>query len=121
VWLRPDNLDAAPPDVTDRVRVLHARDDAAAGLAARLWDLTGWADRGRRLLDDIAAAPDIPARFVTAAAIVRHLLTDPVLPAELLPDGWPGDELRTAYTAFAAELVERRDDRLGGAQLMEAT
>lgn len=113
VWLRPDNLDVAlPADVTDRVRVLHARDDDAAGLAGALWDLTGWADRGRRLLDDIAAAPDIPARFVTAAAIVRHLLTDPVLPAELLPDGWPGDELRTAYTAFAAELVERRDNHL---------
>ncbi|WP_197374419.1 PaaX family transcriptional regulator C-terminal domain-containing protein [Mycolicibacterium baixiangningiae] len=117
VWLRPDNLDTAlPGDVTDRVRVLHARDDDAAGLAARLWDLSGWAGSGRRLLDDIAAARDIPTRFVTAAAIVRHLLTDPVLPDELLPDGWPGDELRTAYTAFAAELVERRDTRL-----MEAT
>jgi phenylacetic acid degradation operon negative regulatory protein len=117
VWLRPDNLDVDLPEgVTDRVRRLSSRDDAPRELAAHLWDLTGWADRGRRLLDDIAAARDIPARFVTAAAIVRHLLTDPVLPAELLPEGWPGDELRRAYTAFAAELVERRD-----AQLMEAT
>lgn len=122
VWLRPDNLDASlPEDVTDRVRVLHARDDDAAGLAARLWDLAGWAADGRRLLDDMAAARDIPARFVTAAAIVRHLRTDPVLPAELLPEDWPGAELRTAYTAFAAELVERRDGHMRDAELMEAT
>jgi phenylacetic acid degradation operon negative regulatory protein len=122
VWMRPDNLDAAlPPEVADRVRMLHARDDDPAELAGRLWDLTGWADRGRRLLGDMTAAPDIPTRFVTAAAIVRHLLTDPVLPAELLPDRWPGAELRSAYTAFAAELVERRDAQLSDAQLMEAT
>ncbi|BCI51777.1 hypothetical protein NIIDNTM18_10550 [Mycolicibacterium litorale] len=122
VWLRPDNLATALPDeVTERVRILHASDDDPAGLAGRLWDLSAWADKGHRLLDDMAAARDIPARFVTAAAIVRHLLTDPVLPAELLPDGWPGAGLRTAYTDFAAELVERRDARLGDAQLMEAT
>jgi phenylacetic acid degradation operon negative regulatory protein len=53
--------------------------------------------------------------------MVRHLLTDPVLPAELLPERWPGDELRAAYTAFAAELVERRDAQLNDAQLLEAT
>jgi phenylacetic acid degradation operon negative regulatory protein len=111
VWLRPDNLDAAlPDDVAQRVRVLHARDDDPADLAARLWDLDAWADTGRALLADMSAATDVPARFVTAAAIVRHLLTDPVLPAELLPDGWPGEELRRAYTAFAAELVARRDE-----------
>lgn len=121
VWLRPDNLDAGlPDDVADRGRVLHACDDDPHGLAAHLWDLTGWADRGHRLLDDMEAARDIPARFVTAAAIVRHLLTDPVLPAELLPERWPGDELRTAYTGFAAELVERRDARLSDAQLSDA-
>jgi phenylacetic acid degradation operon negative regulatory protein len=39
------------------------------------------------------------------------------LPGELLPDDWPGDALRQAYTNFAAELVARRD----GVELMEAT
>ncbi|KUI33456.1 PaaX family transcriptional regulator C-terminal domain-containing protein [Mycobacterium sp. GA-2829] len=117
VWLRPDNLDTAlPDDATERVRVLHSRDDDPADLAARLWDLPAWAAHGRRLVDDITAAADIPGRFVAAAAIVRHLLTDPVLPAELLPADWPGDQLRSAYTAFAGELVERRDNHL-----MEAT
>lgn len=117
VWLRPDNLDTAlPDDVAERVRILHSRDDDPADLAARLWDLPAWAAYGRRLVDDITAAADIPGRFVAAAAIVRHLLTDPVLPAELLPADWPGGQLRSAYTAFAGELVERRDNHL-----MEAT
>ena len=52
-----------------------------------------------------------PRDSCTAAAMVRHLLTDPVLPGELLPDGWPGAALREAYNDFAAELISRRDDR----------
>jgi phenylacetic acid degradation operon negative regulatory protein len=32
-----------------------------------------------------------------------------VLPEDLLPPGWPGDELRSAYSRFAAELAGRRD------------
>jgi len=118
IWLRPDNVDIElTPDVLDRVRVLRSRDDDPAELAARLWDLPGWARIGRELLGEIARASDIPGRFVAAAGMVRHLLTDPVLPVELLPDDWPGDALRKAYTIFAAELVARRD----GVELMEAT
>ena len=117
VWLRPDNLDVElPGDVSDRVRVLHTRDDDPVELAARLWDLPRWARTGRELLDDMAAATDIPGRFVAAAGMVRHLLTDPVLPDELLPDEWPGTAMRDAYTNFAADLVARRDH----VELMEA-
>ena len=64
----------------------------------------------------MAEAADVPGRFVVAAAMVRHLLTDPVLPYELLAADWPGAELRAAYQDFAAELVARRD----GVELMEA-
>ncbi|ORV03340.1 PaaX domain-containing protein, C- domain protein [Mycolicibacterium canariasense] len=108
LWLRPDNL-TQPVPAGDRVRVLRSRDDDAAGLAALLWDLPAWDRTGRALLDDMAGARDIPARFVAAAGIVRHLVTDPVLPAELLPAGWPGDALRSAYQEFAAELAALRD------------
>ncbi len=118
VWLRPANLALdLPDDVADRVRLLSARDDDPAELAGLLWDLAGWVDAGDALLEQMASAVDIPARFVVAASIVRHLLTDPVLPDELLPAGWPGAALRSAYNDFAAELVARRDD----AELMEAT
>lgn len=117
VWMRPDNmaleLDA---EIRCRLRILKARDDEPADLAGRLWDLPGWSQAGHGLLDEMAAASDIPGRFVVAAAIVRHLLSDPMLPSELLPADWPGAQLRAAYHDFAAELTKRRD----GIQLVEA-
>ena len=117
VWMRPANLDLElPDDLRARVRVLQARDDDPAGLAERLWDLPGWVRTGHRLLDDMRCAADVPARFVVAAAMVRHLLADPVLPTELLTVDWPGSALRLAYHDFAAELVARRGDT----ELMEA-
>jgi phenylacetic acid degradation operon negative regulatory protein len=117
VWLRPDNIELTlPREVLSRVRLLHACDHNPAELAAQLWDLPGWARTGGRLLDDMAAATDIPSRFVAAAGIVRHLLTDPVLPDEMLPHGWPGAALRESYAQFAAELVARRNET----ELMEA-
>jgi phenylacetic acid degradation operon negative regulatory protein len=118
VWMRPDNLELElDSGVRDRVRVMRAHDDDPAGLAGQLWDLPSWAHTGQRLLDDMADAADVPDRFVTAAGMVRHLLTDPVLPDELLPANWPGTRLRAAYNAFAAELLARRDD----IRLVEAT
>lgn len=124
VWMRPDNLDLdLDPDVHARLRVLTARDEAPEGLAGQLWDLAAWADSGHRLLDEMACASDIPGRFVLAAAMVRHLLTDPVLPAELLPANWPGASLRVVYHDFATELLRRRDvaELKDGTQLVEAT
>jgi phenylacetic acid degradation operon negative regulatory protein len=118
VWMRPDNLELDLSDaLRARVRVLRARDDDPEGLTARLWDLPTWVTTGRRLLDEMSRATDIPRRFVAAAGIVRHLLTDPVLPEDLLPADWPGPELRAAYQVFAEELVARRNDT----ELMEAT
>ena len=78
--------------------MLHARDDDPAGLARQLWDLTAWARTAERLLKDMATASDTPGRFVAAAGMVRHLLTDPVLPDELLPPDWPA----TNYAAPTA-------------------
>jgi phenylacetic acid degradation operon negative regulatory protein len=117
VWMRPDNLAVElGEEVAARVRILRARDERPDELAGRLWDLPGWAATGHELLAGMADAADVPGRFVIAASIVRHLLTDPVLPAALLPADWPGDDLRRGYRDFAAELVARRD----GVELMEA-
>jgi len=118
VWMRPDNLELElDADVRERVRIVQAHDEDPVELAGQLWDLPAWARTGQRLLDDMAGATDVPDRFVTAAGMVRHLLTDPVLPDELLPSTWPGAALRAAYHDFAAELLARRDD----IRLVEAT
>ena len=118
VWMRPDNLELdLDARLRARVRIVQARDEAPDELAGQLWDLPSWARTGHRLLADMSDAVDVPAGFVVAAAMVRHLLTDPVLPEELLPADWPGSRLRAAYNDFAAELLQRRD----GIRLVEAT
>jgi len=113
VWMRPDTLDPVVPAVArGRVRVLRAHDDNPAELAGQLWDLRGWSKTGHRLLREMTAAKDVPGRFAIAAAMVRHLLADPVLPAGLLPADWPGDRLRVVYAEFADLVASRRDDEL---------
>ena len=113
VWMRPDTLDGtAPTLIRGRVRVLRAHDDNPAELAHQLWDLRDWSKTGHRLLREMNAANDIPGQFVVAAAMVRHLLTDPVLPAGVLPTDWPADRLRAAYTEFADLLTSRRNEEL---------
>lgn len=111
VWLRPDNLDVdLPPPVRSKARVLRGYDDEPTQLAAQLWDLPGWAAGGDLLLERMTTVGDVPSRFAVAAGMVRHLLTDPVLPGELLPPHWPGDRLRSCYAEFAAEIAARRDN-----------
>src|ERR1700738_5310899 len=121
VWLRPDNLGVAlPNDVIPRVRELCARDDHPAELARRLWDLPGWSRTAERLLDEMATACDTPGRFLAAAGMVRHLLTHPVLPDELLPPAWPAKALRESYFRFADELAARPEPARR-AKVMEAS
>jgi phenylacetic acid degradation operon negative regulatory protein len=85
-------------------------------LAASLWDLKGWAARAEALLGAFADDESPARRFMTAAAIVRHLQTDPLLPASLLPAGWPGPRLRRTYAGYERELGElfRRERRRHG-------
>ncbi|WSQ13853.1 PaaX domain-containing protein, C- domain protein [Streptomyces sp. NBC_01231] len=111
VWLRPANLRRLlPDDLDDVVQRYEARPDRPAPeLAASLWPLGAWADTARALLDHVThvARADRPADRLTAfAAVVRHLLADPVLPPPLLPADWPGTDLRTAYAGYQEELAD---------------
>jgi phenylacetic acid degradation operon negative regulatory protein len=105
VWVRPDNLVAPRPQIADCAWVLGARPEGPA-LPDGLWDLDGWARRARALMTGMesvvpsAATPE--PSFRLAAAVVRHLRDDPLLPPELLPDGWPGTDLRVAYDRYEA-------------------
>ena len=116
VWLRPANL--APP--ADPVLAgppcqwLTARpEDDPVGLAGRLWDLHGWRERARSLMavtdpdpgDLLGADRSRAARvFAAAAALLRHLRTDPLLPAELVPSPWPADQLRERYATHLVSI-----------------
>jgi phenylacetic acid degradation operon negative regulatory protein len=102
-----------------------AHDADPADRAAQAWDLKSLADAYR---DWLAFAVDLverPERHLGAAVAaasgsderafaVRSLLvhewrkflfTDPALPAELLPDGWPGEEAARYFGDQAARLL----------------
>jgi len=105
VWLRPDNLVRSLPESTvgDCAAFTVGPVSAPAALAAELWDLDEWARRARLLLHAMESTSGIADSFMVSAAVLQHLLADPVLPAELLPAHWPGASLRTAYDRFDAD------------------
>jgi len=103
VWMRPDNLPRDDASERDTLR-LQSRPDDPAALTDRLWDLQRWADTGSALLDVTSHGGTFADRFTAAAALVRHLRTDPALPDELLPDDWPGSAMRQGYEDFRTEI-----------------
>lgn len=123
VWLRPANLARGvtlPADAPVRWLDAEPEDDPAA-LAGELWDLGGWAARGEALLtagpeepgDLVAAEPEWAAAvFAAAAATLRHLRTDPLLPEALLPPGWPANRLRSRYARYL-KAIQRLVRHLG--------
>ncbi|TQL23976.1 PaaX family transcriptional regulator C-terminal domain-containing protein [Streptomyces sp. SLBN-134] len=116
VWLRPANLERGLPAGLDEVaeRCTARPGRPARELAAGLWPLDAWAGAARTLLGRIDGAGRPADRLAAFAAVVRHLLTDPVLPPGLLPAGWPGDALRAAYAGYRRELTGEIRSRVGG-------
>lgn len=103
VWMRPDNLPRDTTPEADTVRLV-SRPDEPAELVRTLWDLEAWADIGRSLCDVTAHGDTFAERFTAAAALVRHLRTDPALPDELQPDDWPAAAMRQGYEDFRTEI-----------------
>lgn len=116
VWLRPDNLGRghapeAESVITDQCRRFTVRpeDEAPEALAERLWDLEGWAVRAAELrgqMDGLVGRLEegrtdgLAPGFVVSAAVLRHLLADPLLPVDLLEPAWPGAALRAEYDRY---------------------
>lgn len=122
VWMRPDNLIgtdlAHAHDVADEQCMwMSATADDPRALARELWDLAGWARRAeslrRRMRSSRAALEGGPTPaalregFVLAAAVLRHMQADPLMPDELLPSGWPGRALRAEYDGYARVFAKR--------------
>lgn len=119
-WMRPANLLREPRDrpavVTAQCALFTgAPEGDPAALAAALWDLDAWAARARSLdaalREDRTA--DLAGRFTVSAAVLRHLLADPVLPEALLPADWPGEGLRRRYEAFDRDFRALLRQRIG--------
>jgi len=108
VWMRPANLRRAASYADDpALTCLNSTPDRdPAVLAARLWDLGGWATTGLSIVRLLERTRDQAPRLAVAAHLVRHVATDPLLPPALLPPGWPGTELRATYAAYQVELRE---------------
>jgi phenylacetic acid degradation operon negative regulatory protein len=109
VWMRPANLvrerDATALEQCDYFLSRPARD--AGELARCLWDLDGWAVDARRLHGLLGDSSDLVDGFLLTAEVLHHLLIDPVLPVELLPADWPGEELRSRYLDFSVRYAQR--------------
>jgi phenylacetic acid degradation operon negative regulatory protein len=115
VWLRPDNLEIgrspeASALVSGQCRWFDGvQPDGGAVDVEELWDLDGWADIAERLRDAMAPlaarlergdTTALADAFVLSAAVLRHLLADPLLPIVLLPADWPGESLRADYDGY---------------------
>jgi phenylacetic acid degradation operon negative regulatory protein len=114
LWARPHNLpdDRSAEAATVARRWCRWWTGATADPApapAELWDLDGWVAEAadlRAQMTELSAALEagdadaLADGFVTSAAVLRHLQADPLLPASLLPAGWPGDALRADYDRF---------------------
>ena len=105
-WTRPANLSRlrAYADETVLSTFTAAPDEDPSTLAAGLWDLRAWARTGRDLLHALETTTDPAPRLAVAARMVRHITSDPLLPAALLPTDWPAAAMRLAYAAYQAEL-----------------
>jgi len=125
VWIRPDNLDRLrlPPSraVLERqcVRFYRAATDVPADTVRSLFSLDTWAADARRLIAAIhdeldteqAEFDDAIAhwtyRFALLTAVVTHLQLDPLLPAELIGEEWPGPALRSSRRRFDDAIKQR--------------
>lgn len=108
VWVRPANLERdISPVVAEQCTLAEGdihRDPSA--LAASLWDLDAWNADTDSLLGAMTEAATPADEVTVAAAMARHLLDDPLLPSELVPQDWHGPALRAAYDRFGAEFRE---------------
>ncbi len=115
VWVRPGDVPAtdgrAGEVVGSQATWWRGILPDAPGELVAAFDLDTWAAGAENLIEEMRSwQPALDAHrtdalgetFVIAAAVLRHLVADPQLPAELLPAEWPGERLRATFDTFDA-------------------
>jgi phenylacetic acid degradation operon negative regulatory protein len=99
VWMRPANVIWTPDDVlAGSLEVMTATPQRhGPDLARQLFGIDERAKTADELRTALGAAEGLAERIAIAAAVVRHLVADPLLPTEMLPPDWPGHALREIY------------------------
>ncbi len=111
LWVRPDNLDAHPglAPLTAAGWLGGRTEFDVLPPVAELWPLGQWRQQAEGLRSILAELTprleegdqsDLARGFVVAAGTLRLFRADPLLPQELLPDAWPGAEVRAHYDRF---------------------
>ncbi len=123
VWMRPDNLD--PDRLPSSQHVVAGQTERFTGhadgdpvlLARGLFGPDDWAGTADVLLTEMVSMTErlnrdraaLAPGFELAAAVLRHLVADPLLPEELWPASWPAPVLREGHrrydTAFRTDLA----------------
>lgn len=104
VWLRPDNLADGLRSMPElEAFTVHHKDEQS--LLLRLWNLPTWAAEAQVIIDALDPKREPATRFVAAAAAVRHLRSDPVLPNRLRPPDWPAERLRDEYKSYRQHIA----------------
>jgi phenylacetic acid degradation operon negative regulatory protein len=109
IWMHPANLGPPAPAPDWIVTTGPVGGIDPIDLRDRLWDIDLLARRGSALLATVTGLRDatdwsdpasIPEVFLAAAAVVRYLRDEPLLPPALTPHDWPATQLRPAYDAL---------------------
>lgn len=129
-WLRVETAGMPPvSEALDGLLIVSGTATCVPADAHQFWRLAETADTYRTFMRDYAPLAkalrggtfEQPLDAITARTLLIHhwrriVLHDPGLPAELLPDGWPGEEaralVRAIYSRLAA-LSERWLDEAG--------
>ncbi len=116
VWARPDNLD---PDRAPEAAIIVGQwcawwvgaEPSPEPDVEELFEVDDWVVVAEELQAEMARLlprlqggdrTALADGFVTAAAVLRHLQHDPLLPAAFLPEAWPGNDLRSEYDRYDA-------------------
>lgn len=118
VWIAPQGT-PLPASAADAVQlVAGGQADMLRRMAGRSWELDALAEAYGRFVDSFAPLQEAMARgallsdeqAMVARVLLIHeyrriVLRDPILPGEVLPDGWPGDAARALCAAVYPRLL----------------